>query len=32
LQPVFTGSGSRFAPTGHIPSWAEGAPASLFRA
>ena len=23
--------GGRFAPTGHVPSWAEGAPPSTFR-
>jgi hypothetical protein len=36
LQPVFTfkpdAAGGRFAATGHVPAWAEGAPPSTFRA
>jgi pilus assembly protein CpaF len=36
LSPVFTlkpdAAGGRFSPTGHVPAWAEGAPASTFRA
>ncbi|HXU71627.1 MAG TPA: ATPase, T2SS/T4P/T4SS family [Polyangia bacterium] len=31
VQPVFKAEGGRFAPTGHVPSWAEGAPPSTFR-
>jgi pilus assembly protein CpaF len=35
LQPIFTHKpegGGRFAATGHVPPWAEGAPPSMFRA
>lgn len=36
VQAVFTfkpdAAGGRFAPTGHVPAWAEGAPPSTFRA
>ena len=36
LQPIFSfkpdATGGRFAATGHIPAWAEGAPPSTFRA
>ncbi|HEY2743272.1 MAG TPA: ATPase, T2SS/T4P/T4SS family [Polyangia bacterium] len=31
VQAVFKAEGGRFAPTGHVPSWAEGAPPSTFR-
>jgi len=34
VQPVFSfkpEGGGRFAATGHVPAWAEGAPPSLFR-
>lgn len=31
VQAVFKSEGGRFAPTGHVPSWAEGAPPSTFR-
>ena len=30
-QPIFKADAGRFAATGHVPSWAEGAPPSLFR-
>ena len=34
--PVFSsrgdGAAARFTATGHVPAWAEGAPASMFRA
>jgi pilus assembly protein CpaF len=36
VQAVFTykpdAAGGRFAPTGHVPAWADGAPPSTFRA
>ena len=36
VSPVFSlrneGATSRFAASGHVPAWAEGAPASMFRA
>jgi hypothetical protein len=35
LHPIFTfkpdQTGGRFAATGHVPAWAEGAPPSTFR-
>jgi hypothetical protein len=34
VQPVFAykpEGGGRFAASGHVPGWAEGAPPSLFR-
>jgi pilus assembly protein CpaF len=31
VQAIFKAEGGRFAPTGHVPSWAEGAPPSTFR-
>jgi pilus assembly protein CpaF len=31
VQAVFKAEGGRFAPTGHVPAWAEGAPPSTFR-
>jgi pilus assembly protein CpaF len=36
VTPVFSlrgdGAGARFQASGHVPAWAEGAPASMFRA
>jgi pilus assembly protein CpaF len=36
VTPVFSlrgeGAGARFQASGHVPGWAEGAPASMFRA